>query len=140
MVNTAHTHFTDNGVPRRYSAANVLTTVRGVRQDNPAQPPAPSGTPQPAPRKKDARTTPKDVHIHTPHQTKPYLGKDVQLNLWVRPVVKAELERVAKREGVSVSSAGEALLENALQQDIYTQHGALLEIILDRAVGKHMRS
>ena len=68
------------------------------------------------------------------------LGKAEQLNLCVRPVVKAELERVAKREGLSVSSTGEALLEKALQQDLHTQHGALLETIIEKAIGKHMRA
>ena len=117
----------------------LYARVRG-RQDNPAPPPAPSGTPQPAPHKNSTRTAPKNAQIPPTRQKKTRLGKDVQLNLWVRPVVKAELERVAKREGLSVSSAGEALLEKALQQDMYTQHGALLETILDRAVGRHMRT
>ena len=54
--------------------------------------------------------------------------------------MKAELERVAKREGLSISTAGEALLEHALQQDITIQHAVLLEPIIDKAIGKHMRS
>jgi hypothetical protein len=31
-------------------------------------------------------------------------------------------------------------VEWALQQDIHTQHGALLETIIDKAIGKHMRA
>ena len=140
MTNTVHTHFTQNNVPRRIQRPEGVTTARSVRQDNPAPPPAPSPAPQPAPPQKDTRTAPKDAQIQSPHRKKTYPGKDVQLNLWVRPVVKAELERVAKREGLSVSSTGEALLEKALQQDLHTQHGALLETIIEKAIGKHMRA
>ncbi len=129
-----------NGQWRRTIPAKLVTPLRSVRQDNPATTSAPSGTLQPAPREKESRTAPKKANTKRTQPKGIALGKDVQLNLWVRPVVKAELERVAKREGVSVSSAGEAFLEKALHQDIYTQHGALLETILDKAVGKHMRS
>jgi hypothetical protein len=128
------------GQRRRFATGEVVTTLRSVRQDNPAHTTAPSGIPQPAPKEKDARTTPKVIGTKNTQQKNSALGKDVQLNLWVRPVVKAELERVAKREGLSISAAGEAFLEKALHQDIYAQHGALLETILDKAVGKHMRS
>src|SRR5205823_5342581 len=102
--------------------------------------PAPLPTLQPAPRKKVMRTAPKAVYTQSPQQRMRRQRKDVQLNLWVRPGVKAELQRVAKREGLSVSAAGEALLENALHQDIHTQHGALLDTIIDTAIGKHMRA
>ena len=54
--------------------------------------------------------------------------------------MKAELARIAESEGVSVSRAGGAFLEHALQQDIHTQHGALLDTIIDKAIRKHMRS
>src|SRR5438874_3021723 len=139
MLNTAHTHFTANSFPRRYNATNGLTTVRGVRQDNPAPNPAPSATPQPAPLKNTTRTAPNRENTNTTHRKKTHLGKDVQLNLWVRPVVKVELERVAKREGLSVSAAGEALLEKALQTDIHTQHATLLDTLIDKAIAKYLR-
>ncbi len=140
MPNTQPTQFRENSVPRHDRRSNGQRTLRSGRQDNPAHLPAPPGTPQPAPPKNTTRTAPKAAHTTTTHRTKNRLGKDVQLNLWVRPVVKAELERVAKREGVSVSAAGEAFLEKALQENIYTQHKTLLETILDKAVGRHMRT
>lgn len=144
MTNTAHTQFPQdsplNGVNRRLQQSQRLDARGRGRQDNPTPNIAPPTSPQPAPRKKDERTAPKNVQINHTHQKKTSLGKDVQLNLWVRPVVKAELERVAKREGLSVSAAGEALLEKVLQQDIYTQHSALLDTILNKAIRKHMRA
>ena len=132
--------FSPNGLPRRLQQPELVTPVRGVWQDNPAPNPAPSSTPQPAPPIKGMRTVPKEGDTNSPQQRNTRQRKDVQLNLWVRPGVKAELQRVAKREGLSISSAGEALLEKALHQDIHTQHGALLETIMDRAIGKHMRA
>jgi len=140
MVNTAHTQLSRNSVPRRLQPPQLVTTVRGVWQDNPAPTAAPPASPQPAPPKEEIRTVPKKLQTTDTHHKGNRLKKDIQLNLWVRPVVKAELERVAKREGLSISTAGEALLEHALQQDITTQHAALLEPIIDKAIGKHMRS
>lgn len=140
MANTARTHFKAFSVPRRYSAGNGFTTVRGVRQDNSAHPPAPSASPQPAPRKKTMRPAPKKVSISRTHQKGSRKRKDVKLDLWVKPGVKAELQRLAKERGLSVSTTGEALLEHALQQNLYVQHTALLDPIINKAIGKHMRS
>ena len=63
----------------------------------------------------------------------------MHLTLWVRPVVKAELERIAEQEQLSVSSVGAAFLEKAIQTDLQTQHGALLETIIGKAIAKQMR-
>lgn len=139
-MNTAYTQLSHNRLPRRLHVPEAATTARSVWQDNPAPHTAPSPTPQPAPPQQETRTAPKKRQTHQTHQSKNRLKKDVQLNLWVRPVVKAELERVAKREGVSMSAAGEALLEHALQQNLQTQYASLLETIIDKSIGKHMRS
>jgi hypothetical protein len=64
----------------------------------------------------------------------------VQIAAWVKPPIRAELERVAKQEGLSISQTIAALLEQALRQNLYTQHTALLEPIIDKSLGKHMRS
>jgi hypothetical protein len=66
--------------------------------------------------------------------------KNVQVVSWVRPVVKAELQRIADAEGLSVSSVSAAFLEQALQQNLHTQHAALLDPIIEKAIRKHMRS
>jgi hypothetical protein len=60
--------------------------------------------------------------------------------LWVKPVVKSELQRIAEREGISVSAAGGALLEQALQQHIDMQYSALLQPIIEQAIRQQMRS
>ena len=65
--------------------------------------------------------------------------KTVHLTLWVKPVVKAELQRIAQREGVSVSATGGAFLEKALQANVDMQYGSLLQPIIESAIRKQMR-
>ena len=54
--------------------------------------------------------------------------------------MKSELERIAEQEGLSVSRAGGALLEQALQHHIDMQYHALLQPIIEQALAKQMRS
>ena len=140
MVNTAHTQFTDNSVPRRYSTANGFTTLRGVRQDNPAPPRARTATPQPGSLPKDMRSRQLQTNSFRSQKRPTPKRKTVQLVLWVKPVVKAELQRIAEAEGLSVSSTGAAFLEKALQQNLHSQHTMLLDTVIEKAIGKHMRS
>jgi hypothetical protein len=64
----------------------------------------------------------------------------VKVTLWVKPIVKAELQRKAEREGLSLSATGAAFLEKALQSDIDMQYGTLLQPIIEKAIATHMRS
>jgi hypothetical protein len=70
---------------------------------------------------------------HTPKR------KTVHLTLWVKPIVKAELQRIAEREGLSVSSAGGAFLQKALQTNLDMQYGALLQPIIRETITKQMQ-
>src|SRR5579872_2023508 len=140
MTSNAHTQSRHNVLPRRSQSRSVQQPPRGVWQDNPAQPHARAASPQPASPQKDTRSR----HLRTPiprSQKKTFpKRKTVQLVLWVKPVVKGEIQRTAEREGLSVSATGSAFLEQALQQNLHTQHAALLDPIIDKAIGKHMRS
>lgn len=64
----------------------------------------------------------------------------VQITLWVNPIVKAELQRIAEQESLSVSAAGGAFLEKALQRHVDMQYGALLQPIIESAIGRQIRS
>jgi hypothetical protein len=66
--------------------------------------------------------------------------KTVHLVLWVNPIVKAELQRIATQEGLSMSRAGSALLSRALQQTIDMQYNALLTPVIETAIKKEIRS
>src|SRR2546423_83504 len=140
MPNTHSTQFSQTIFPRRSSSRSVQQLRGSVGQDNPTPPPARTASPQPAPPKKEMRPTQKETKTTSTHQGNRKNRKTVHLTLWVRPVVKAELERIAEQEKVSVSSAGAAFLEKALQHNLHSQHTALLDLTIEKAIGKHMRS
>src|SRR4051812_39931595 len=120
MVNTAHTQSWQSVFERRVHSANGQQPQGGVWQDNPTPSAARTASAQPAPRKKPMRPQ----TMNTPparSQNKPTANrKTVHLTLWVKPVVKTELERIAESEGLSISSVGAAFLEKAIQADIHT--------------------
>jgi len=71
---------------------------------------------------------------------RPRRRQAVKVTIWVKPLVKAELQRKAEREGLSLSATGAAFLEKAMQADIDMQYGTLLEPIIERTITKHLGS
>src|SRR5918999_5339263 len=63
----------------------------------------------------------------------------VHLDLWVNPIVKAELQRIAEQEGLSLSATGAALLEGALRQKLHLQQGVLLQPLIKQAIRDQMQ-
>src|SRR2546429_2792903 len=140
MVNTAHTQSLHNVFERQRHSANGQQPRRGVWQDNPTPHAARRASPQPAPHKKAMRPQTMNSNPHRSQNRPTAKRKTVHLTLWVKPVVKAELERIAEQEGVSVSRAGGAFLEQALQQHVDMHYSALLHPIIEQAIAKQMRS
>ena len=66
--------------------------------------------------------------------------RTVQLTLWTNPIVKAEIQRIAKREGLSDSAVGAAFLEKALQQNADLEYGALLRPIIESAIKDNLQT
>src|SRR5437763_11780297 len=118
MTNTVHTQSSHNVFERQSYSANGQQPRSGVGQDNPTTPRARTASHQPAPHQKPMR--PHTLNKNTSRsQNRPTpKRKTVHLTLWVKPVVKEELERIAASEGVSVSKVGGSLLEHALQNHI----------------------
>src|SRR5437763_17137840 len=102
MVNTVHTQSSQNVFERQLYTTNGQQPRSGVRQDNPTPPRERITSPQPAPLQKVMR--PHQLNNNTfRSQNRPIpKRKTVHLTLWVKPVVKAELERIAQEEGLSV--------------------------------------
>ena len=96
-------------------------------------------TTQPVTEKKDARTHDMKTNGSRTQKRSSSNRKTVHLALWVKPGVKAELERIAANEGLSVSKTGAVFLEKAIQSDIHTQQEALLEPLIEQAIRKQMR-
>jgi hypothetical protein len=62
------------------------------------------------------------------------------MQLWVNPIVKAEVQRQAELTGLSVSATGAALLEEILRQKLHVQQAATLETVLEKIIAKSHRS
>src|SRR5207248_1057251 len=92
--------------------------LAGVGQE-PPQPPA------------AARTT-QDQPQHT-RQT-------VKITLWVKPSVKAEYQRIAQAEGLTLSRTGAAALEEWLARRSHIQHRGIFQPMIEHAIAKEMRA
>ena len=139
MANTKHPQSFANVFPTRPNAGKIPPATGGVRQDKGALVRARTASRQPAPLENQLR--PQAVNTTAPRsQTRPTpKRKTAHLTLWVKPGVKAELQRKAAQEGISVSAAGGALLERALQHHIDMHYGALLQPVIAREIRNHMQ-
>jgi hypothetical protein len=110
-----------------------------VRQDKARGFSARIGTRQPAPVNQPPRArqlNPTSTRSKTPlvHKT-----RTVHLDLWVQPIIKAELQRLAEQEGLSLSATGAALLEAAIRQKLHIQQGVLLQPLVKQAIRDQMQ-
>jgi hypothetical protein len=139
MANTVQSHFNRNIFSEQSNSVTKAKQSRGLRQDKGASERARLASSQPAPRENRMRSH-RLSNNSLRSQNKPIpKRKTVHLTLWVKPIVKAELQRLAEREGISVSAAGGAMLEKALQTNLDMQYGALLQPIIREAITKQMR-
>jgi hypothetical protein len=103
-----------------------------AKRDRPA-------TPQPASVNqvdRSERTNPIGARSQSPLVHK---SRTEHLNVWVDPLVKSHLQRLAAQEGLSLSATTAAFLEQALQEQVDLQYSALLEPIIKSAIRKEMR-
>jgi hypothetical protein len=140
MANTVQPHFSQNVFLNQSHSVIKQQPNLGVRQDKRANFSARIASGQPASLKKVMRA--QQLKKDTPRsQNKPNpKRKTVQLTLWVKPIVKLQLQRIADSEGISVSAEGGAFLEKALQSHVDMQYSALLQPIIREAIAKQMRS
>jgi hypothetical protein len=111
-----------------------------VRQDKTALTRGSPASAQPEPHQKAARSQPLNNNPKRAKNHGSTKRKTVHLVLWVKPIVKAELQRLADGEGLSLSKTGGTLLERALQQHIDMQYNALLTPVIERTIKKEIRS
>ena len=60
------------------------------------------------------------------------------MTLWVRPQLKAEIQRIAVLEGISISQTGSAALEEWVRQQLHIQHAVLLQPIIETTIRKEI--
>jgi hypothetical protein len=97
-------------------------------------------TRQPAPRTKYTREQQLNSKLSRSQNSPTRTKRTKKLTLWVEPIVKDELERIAKREGLSLSKSGAAFLKRSLQQNIDLEYSALLTPIIEAAIDRRMRA
>ncbi len=144
MVNNQHTQSTHNVFERQLHTANGQQPLRGVRQDKTASKRARAAMPQPVVQKNMART--RQLNRLSPRSQNYFKHKNhsknrqtVQISGWGRPQLKAELKRIAEREGLSLSQTVIAALEEWVRQQLHIQHAVLLQPIIEQAIRKQMR-
>jgi hypothetical protein len=139
-VNNGKHQSSKNIFSQQPNRAKAETLDAPVVQDKGRISSARTGTRQPAPHETPMRAhslnrnTPRSQNTPTPKR------KTVQLSLWVDPIVKRELQRIAEQEGLTVSKTGSSLLKQALQNDVNMQYSELLTPIIETAIDKRMRS
>ena len=70
----------------------------------------------------------------------PTKRQTVQFTTWVKPSVKAELQRIAEAEGLTVSRTGAAALEEWLARRSHVQHRGIFQPMIEQAIAKEMRA
>jgi hypothetical protein len=111
-----------------------------VRQDKGRIASAHISTAQPAPHKKSMRPQPLSSKSTRSQSTPKPKRKTIHLTLWVEPIVKRELQRIAQEEGLTVSKSGAAILKQALQHNVDMHYSELLTPIIEAAIDKRLRS
>lgn len=64
----------------------------------------------------------------------------VHFTTWVKPSVKAELQRIAQAEGLTVSRTGSVALEEWLARRSHVQHRGIFQPMIEQAIAKEMRA
>jgi hypothetical protein len=139
-VNNGKRHSSKNIFSHQPNGAKAETLNASVRQDKGRISSARTRTEQPAPHETPMRPHPLSSKS-TRSQNRPApKRKTVHLTLWVDPIVKRGLQRLAEQEGLTVSKTGAAFLKQALQNNVNMQYSELLTPIIETAIDKRMRS
>jgi hypothetical protein len=109
-----------------------------VRQDKRAETSARIASLQPARSHIPMRAEHSDTKTPRSQNTLSARKPKEKLTLWIDPIVKAEVQRRAKRQGLSESEAGAALLKKGIQVDIDMSYGALLTPVFENVLRRYM--
>ena len=139
MTNTKHPQSAKNVFSTRQNHEASPSVAGGVGQDKRAFVSARKASRQSVPVTNGMRAEPmnhQQVRSQNPSPTHP---RAVKVTVWVKPGVKAELERIAEQQGLSISATGAAFLEEAIRQNLHIQHAVLLQPIIEQAIRQQMQ-
>ena len=140
MVNNSHPHSHQNIFSNQANPTKNKDAHGDVGQDKRAFTRARIPSPRSARSRIPMRAQPTDNKTPRSQNTPVAKRRTVQLTLWTNPIVKAEIQRIAKREGLSDSAVGAAFLEKALQQNADLEYGALLRPIIESAIKENLQT
>src|SRR3712207_1267825 len=106
----------------------------GVRQDKDRATSARSTSPQPDPVTNSTRAKHlENTHVRSHNRSLLHQPAE-KVTSWIPSLLKAELVRIAERNGLSLSQTIAALLEKLIQQDLHQQHEAVLFPMFKKAL------
>jgi hypothetical protein len=140
MPNNAPPHSHQNVFSNQANHTKNKDAHGDVGQDKRAFTRARIPSPQPARSHIPMRAQPLTTNTPRSQNTPVAKRRTVQLTLWTNPIVKAEIQRIAKREGLSDSAVGAAFLEKALQQNADLEYGALLRPLIESAIQANLQT
>src|SRR5713226_3219465 len=114
LPDTQLSHSAHNVFEPQSNSPNAQQPPRGVRQDKPHPSRERIASHQPGSVKKAVRSQQMSSNTNRSQKRSTPKRRTAQLILWVHPLAKAEIQRTAEREGLSVSKVGAALLEKAI--------------------------
>ena len=135
MANTKLPQSSQHVFPKRHNTVVSPPVLPGVGQDKRALKSARSASRQPAAVHNGTRAQ-QATHAHHGTTTS---QRATKVTVWVKPGVKAELERIAAQQGLSISATGAAFLEEAVRQHLHVQHAVLLQPIIEQAIRQQMQ-
>jgi hypothetical protein len=139
MTSNGKPQFSTNIFQNRSNGVLTDAVNATVVQDKTALTRGRAASAQPEPREKAARSRGTNNKTARSKKHGSSKRKTVHLVLWVKPIVKSELQRIAEQEGLSMSKAGAAFLERALQQNIDMNYHPLLHPVIKTAIREEMQ-
>lgn len=82
-----------------------------------------------------------ELPVAKPTQDQPQQKRQTEkITIWAKPAVKHELQLIADREGLSLSRAGGAALEEWLSLRSHRQHAGIFQPMIEHAIAKEMHA
>jgi hypothetical protein len=140
MASNGLPQFSTNVFQSQPSSQTKIKQAGAVRQDKGVLTNAPGGMNQPAPPGIASRPPSLSTKWVRANTKDPAKVKLIHTALHLHPLVRAELERRAATEFLSVSRVGATLLETAIRQDIHSQYNSLLQPMLRQIIREELRA
>ncbi len=137
-MNTTRAQNHGNIISQRAFFKDYHMPTGRVGQDNNAPRRERMASSEPSPVAHGARTRPLEP-TSAPLRKRSTKRQTVMAAGWVKRPISAELDRIAKQEGVTRSRVIAVLLEEAVHQRLHVQHAVLLQPIIEQAIAAQLQ-